>query len=205
MDEQRQAAATLLPNADIDFHQILQDELNDLSGVESQISIKIFGQDVKSTRAIGERLKTSIEDVPGLVDLILTGAAGAPQTEVVVDPAAARRIGLMPADVTSQVQNALLGGIATQIRQGDHLIDVRVRLNDAIRKNSTNLSNIPILSSAGGLSRTLPLSALGSIRTLQGDSAITRENQQRYISLNGNVEGRDLGSVINAISTRLRA
>ena len=204
MDEQRADAAKLLPNADIDFHQILQDELNDLSGVESPITIKIFGQELPILREVGESINSAVQNIKGLVDLILTGEPGAPQINIKVDPAEAGRFGLTTQDVVTQVQNALLGGIATQIRQNDRLVDVRVRLNDKLRSNAANLDQIPIVGGTTG-ARTLPLSALGKITYVPGESAISRENQQRYISLNGNVENRDLGSVIKDIKQKLAA
>ncbi|HEY9772652.1 MAG TPA: efflux RND transporter permease subunit [Planktothrix sp.] len=203
MDEQRAQAEKLLPNADVDFHQILQDELNDLSGVESPVAIKIYGRDLAVLRRIGASIDKALEKTPGLVDLLVTGQAGAPETDIKVDPAEAGRVGLTPQDVMTQVQDALLGGIATQIRQQDRLIDVRVRLNDAFRNNPDTLNQIPVLGTANGEGKTLPLSALATISSQPGDSEITRENQQRYISVQGNVEGRDLGSLIAAIKKKL--
>jgi len=200
MDEQRGRAQKLLPNADIDFHQILQDELNDLSGVESPVTIKIFGQDLPILRQIGQTINDAIEKTAGLVDLIVTGQAGAPQTEIKVDPSEAGRIGLSPQDVMTQVQDALLGGIATQIRENDRLVDVRVRLNDAIRSDPANLAKVPILGNTG---KTLPLSALAKITVGPGEGGITRENQQRYIAVDGGVEGRDLGSVVQDLQKKL--
>ncbi len=201
MDEQREAAAKLLPNTDTDFHQFLQDELNDLSGVESPVTIKVFGQELPVLRGIGEDINAAIAHVPGLVDLIVSGQAGAPETDIKVDAARASRIGLTAQDVITQVQDALLGGIPAQIRSNDRLIDVRVRLNDSIRKDPAELQEIPI--TGGG--HILPLSALATIAVVPGESEITRENQQRYISVRGNVEGRDFGSVIKDIQAKLPA
>ncbi|PWT96630.1 MAG: AcrB/AcrD/AcrF family protein, partial [Candidatus Melainabacteria bacterium] len=195
-------AQALLPNADIDFHQILQDELNDLSGVESTISIKIFGDELTVLRQIGEQINDAIEKIPGLVDLIVSGAAGAPQLSIKVDPAEAGRLGLTTQDVLAQVQDALQGSIATQVRVNDRLVDVRVRLNDALRTNPSKLSQIPIVATAG-VGSILPLKAVADISMLPGEGAITRENQRRYIAVNGNVEGRDLGSVIKDIQAKL--
>jgi multidrug efflux pump subunit AcrB len=152
---------------------------------------------------LGETINDAVEKIPGLVDLIVTGQAGASQTDVQVDPAEAGRVGLTRADVLSQVHDALLGGISTQVRQADRLVDVRVRLNDPVRTNPANLTQIPILGSGASAGKTLPLSALATISVVPGESSISRENQQRYISVNGNVERRDLGSVIRDIQAKL--
>ena len=193
-----------MPNADIDFKQILQDELNDLSGVESTITIKVFGQETQTSRRLGEDINDAIEKIPGIVDLIVAGQPGASQTDVQVDQSEAARMGLTRADVLSQVHDALLGGIATQIRQGDRLIDVRVRLNDPLRIDPSNLAAIPILGSGVASGKILPLNALATLAVVPGEGAITRENQQRYIAVTANVDKRDLGSVIKDIQDRLK-
>lgn len=201
MDAQREQAQALLPNAEIDFHQILQDELNDLSGVESTLSIKIFGQELSALRQLGETINGAIEKIPGIVDLIVTGQAGAPQTSIKVDPAVAGQLGLTTQDVLTQVQDALQGNVATQVRQADRLVDVRVRLIDRLRNDPNKLSQIPILGS--GNVKALPLNAVANISFGPGEGEITRENQRRYISVNGNVEGRDLGSTVKAVQAKL--
>jgi len=204
MDEQREQVSKLLPNADIDFKQILQDELNDLSGNDSTITIKIFGQDLPTIRKIGDQINDKLAKIPGIVDLIVTGQAGASQTDVDVDPSEAARLGLTRADVLSQVHDSLLGGISTQIRQGDRLIDVRVRLNDKVRTDPANLESIPIIGSGVASGKILPLNALAQLKNGPGEGSITRENQQRYIAVTANVEKRDLGSTIKDIQRELK-
>lgn len=203
MDEQRDKLNKLVPNANLEFHQILQDELNDLSGTETPINIRVFGNDPVLLRKIGKDISSHISGVPGLVDLIVSGQPGASQTEVQVDLIQAGRLGLSRLDVLSQVNDALLGNIATQIRRGDRLIDVRVRLKDDIRKDPSKLDEIPIIGSGNSAGKELPLGALAKFDVHPGEAAITRENQQRYISVEGNVEGQDMGSVINQIQDRI--
>lgn len=183
----------------------MQDELNDLSGVESTITIKIFGADIGQLRKIGESIGDLVGKVPGVVDMIVTGQAGSSQTDVQVDQSEAGRIGLTRADVLAQVHDALLGGISTQVRQGDRLIDVRVRLNDRLRADPTNLGHIPILGSGIGANKVLPLNAIAKLSLTPGEGAISRENQQRYIAVTANVEKRDLGSVIRDIQNKLKS
>ncbi len=203
MDEQRSQAQALLPNADIDFHQILQDELNDLSGVDSAISIKVFGDELPVLREVAESIDKAIEKIQGLVDLIVTGQPGGPQLTIKVDPAEAGRLGLTIQDVLTQVQDALQGNIATQVRMNDRLVDVRVNLIDKLRTNPNKLAQIPIVGTKAGVTRPLPLSAVASIKLLPGEGAITRENQRRYVAVNGNVEGRDLGSAVKDVKSKL--
>ncbi|MBC7883262.1 MAG: efflux RND transporter permease subunit [Anaerolineae bacterium] len=200
IEEQRQQIAQQLPQVDSDFHQILQDELNDLSGTASPIEVRVFGENPKILRSLAAQIEERIQKTPGLVDLVTTGRVGAPQIDIRVDPKRSGRIGLAPAEVITQVQNALLGGIATQVRQEDRLIDVRIRLFDSVRLDPKQLADVPIIGSAG---EVLPLSALATLKPAAGEGEISRENQQRYISLQANLEGRDLGTTVQDIRNRL--
>lgn len=200
IEDQRQQIARALPQVDSDFHQILQDELNDLSGTASPIEIRLFGEDPTVLRLLATEAEQRIQGTPGLVDLVTTGRIGAPQIDVRVDPRQAGRIGLTAADVTTQVQDALLGGIATQVRQADRLIDVRVRLLDSVRRDPRQLAEVPVIGSGG---EVLPLSAVASLTPTAGEGEISRENQQRYVSLKANLQGRDLGTVVSDVRGRL--
>jgi CzcA family heavy metal efflux pump len=200
IEEQRQQIAEQLPQLDTDFHQILQDELNDLSGTASPIEVRIFGENPAILRSFASQVEERIQKTPGLVDLVTTGRVGAPQIDIQVDPKRAGRIGLAPAEVITQVQNALLGGIATQVRQADRLIDVRIRLFDAVRQDPKQLVDVPIIGTNG---EVLPLSAVATLIPAAGEGEISRENQQRYVSLKANLEGRDLGTTVQDIRSRL--
>ena len=200
IEEQRQQIAQQIPQVESDFHQILQDELNDLSGTASPIEVRLFGEDPIILRKLAAQAEEKIKDTSGLVDLVTTGRVGAPQIDIKVDSQQAGRIGLTAADVTTQVQNSLLGGIATQLRQADRLIDVRVRLLDSVRRDPQQLAQVPIIGSNG---QVLPLSALASLKSNAGEGEISRENQQRYVSLKANLAGRDLGSAVQEVRGKL--
>jgi CzcA family heavy metal efflux pump len=200
IEEQRQQIAQQLPQVESDFHQILQDELNDLSGTASPIEVRLFGEDPLILRKLAAQAEEKIKDTSGLVDLVTTGRVGAPQIDIQVDSQQAGRIGLTAAEVTTQVQNSLLGGIATQLRQADRLIDVRVRLLDSVRRDPQQLAQVPIIGANG---QVLPLSALATLKSNAGEGEISRENQQRYVSLKANLEGRDLGSAVQEVRGKL--
>jgi CzcA family heavy metal efflux pump len=200
IEQQRRQIAQQVPQVESDFHQILQDELNDLSGTASPIEVKLFGEDPTVLRTLTAQAEGRIKDTPGLVDLVTTGRIGSPQIDIHVDLKQAGRIGLTAAEVSTQVQNALLGGIATQLRQADRLIDVRVRLLDSVRRDPQQLSQVPIIGSNG---QVLPLSALATLTPTAGEGEISRENQQRYVSLKANLVGLDLGSAVQEVRGKL--
>ncbi|MEJ6485650.1 efflux RND transporter permease subunit [Nostoc punctiforme UO1] len=200
IEAQRQDISKKLPQVDIDFHQILQDELNDLSGAASPVEVRIFGEEPGILRKLGEQVQAHIDHIPGLVDLVSSGGVILPQLDMGVDSTQAGQLGLTASDVAQQVQDGLFGRVATEIRQGDKLVDVRVHLLDSVRRDPQQLDQIPIVGTNG---TTLPLSAVAKIKPTIGEEAILRENQQRYISFNGGVEKRDLGSVVQDINKKL--
>jgi len=108
-EEQRLITKQQVPQLFTDFHQILQDELNDLSGSSTPIKQRIFGQDSAVLRALAAQAQKLIQNVPGLVDLTTNGSVFLPQVDVHVNPMQAGQLGLTPDDVALQVKDALLG------------------------------------------------------------------------------------------------
>jgi CzcA family heavy metal efflux pump len=201
MEEQRKEIESEIPQLEIDFHQILQDQLNDLSGAPRPIEVRIFGEDAKLLRQYSQDLQGKIAAVKGVVDLTSTAKEGAPEIDLNIDPVKAGRLGLTAGEIAAQVQDSLLGRIASQIRQGDRLVDIRVRLNDTTRLSPDRLADVPIVAPNSGA--TLPLSAVAAISRHTGENAINCENQQRYVSIEGDLEGRDLGSAVAEIKHRI--
>jgi CzcA family heavy metal efflux pump len=202
METQREEIAGSLPQLEVEFHQILQDQLNDLSGAPAPVEVRIFGEDPDKLLSIARSVSSQVEGVKGLVDIATTSRQAAPEIEVHVDPLKAGRIGLAPGDVSKQLQDALAGRVATEVKSGDRLIGVRVRLSDTIRLNPEKLSEIPIFGVNG--TKMLPLYAVANIRTKAGESEIYCENQQRYVSVSAALEKRDLGSAVREVETLLK-
>lgn len=202
MEDQRKEIAETVPQLDVDFHQILQDQLNDLSGAPRPIEVRVYGEDPAMLRQYSGQVQETLEHVKGVVDVTNSSREGAPELDLGIDPVRTGRLGLSPADVATQVSEALLGAIATQIRQGDRLIDVRVRLSDSVRSKPEELERIPIIAPNGA---ALPLSAMASITKRSGQREIDCENQQRYVAVEGGLEGRDLGSAVAEIKSKVAA
>jgi CzcA family heavy metal efflux pump len=202
MREQRGAANEAVPQLNVDFHQILQDQLNDLSGAPKPVEVRIYGDDPTALRRYSEEVQKELEGVKGVVDMTNTSQSTAPEVDLRVDPLRAGRIGLSPSDVANQVQDSLLGRVATQIRHGDRLINVRVRLTDAVRLSPRELDQIPIVGTNGAV---VPLYAVASLAKKSVGTEIYCENQQRYCSVEGELEGRDLGSAVREIQQKLES
>jgi CzcA family heavy metal efflux pump len=201
MQSQREEIAQEIPQLDVDFHQILQDQLNDLSGAPRALEVRIYGEDPNVLRGLSKQVEDVMRSIRGAVDLNTTGRQGAPEIEVSVDPARAGRLGIAPADVANQIQDSLFGRVAAQLRRGDRLVDIRVRLNDKTRLDPELLGQVPITGTSGTI---LPLSAIATLTKKQGEREIYCENQQRYVSVEASLEGRDLGSAVAEIQRKLK-
>ena len=201
MDEQRSKIAERIPQVETEFHPILADQLNDLAGAGNPVEIRVFGEDRAAIRSVAETIEAKLKNVHGLVDLALTSQDSAPQFDIKVDPLRAGRLLLTPLDVTDQVKAAFLGQVATQMRQGDKFVDVRVRLPDKIRFNPSMIGQLQILGKNGAI---LPLDAIATISQINAEVEILREHQQRYVSVEASIEGRDLGSTIQEVRIVLK-
>jgi CzcA family heavy metal efflux pump len=200
MDEQRDAIKSEVPQLDVDFHQILQDQLNDLSGAPKPVEVRVFGENPNRLRAITDKLSSLIAVIPGIVDPSITSHQLAPKIDLHIDSVKAGRFGLTPADVSTQVQDALFGAIVSQIRQGDRLIDVRVKLADSDKDTSQDLAQIPIIGTA---SRVLHLDQVATTEKSNEEREIYCENQLRYASVEAELENRDLGSVVRDVKKQI--
>ncbi len=200
MDAERSEFGDMLPQLSVDFHQLLADELNDLSGTSSPIDVRVFGTDATTLHELRSQVEERVSKISGVVDVATSGAVAVPQLSMQVKSLQAAQLGLTEADVAQQVQDALLGRVATQIPQGDRLINVRVRLLNSVRSDPQQLAFVPIVGTNG---TTIPLSAVATISPTTGEETILRENQQRYVSITANLEKRDLGSAVQEIKKKL--
>jgi len=200
MDEQRMKLEAALPGVEFEFHPILEDQLNDMAGVSNPIEIRVFGEDPKILGELAERVKEKLEKVKGLVDVSVSSQEGAPELHIKPDPWKCARLDLSPAAIAEQAKIALLGISATKMKRGDKLIDVRLRLQDSVRFDPSKLKELPIVGKNGSI---LPLGAIATIERVRGEREIHRENRQRYLSVDANIEGRDLGSVVTDIKKEL--
>lgn len=200
MDEQRRKLEERLPGVEFEFHSILEDQLNDMVGVESPVEVRVFGDDPSALAKLAAAVEERLAKVKGLVDVAIASQEGAPELHIRPDPYKSARLDLTPMAIAEQARIALLGIPATQMKRGDKLIDVRVRLDDSTRLDPSKLKDIPIAGKNGSI---LPLGALATIDRTLGEREIHRENRQRYLSITANIEGRDLGSITGDVKREL--
>ncbi|GAX36256.1 efflux RND transporter permease subunit [Nodularia sp. NIES-3585] len=171
-----------------------------LSGVRSAIAVKIFGPDLAELRHIGAEVQTAMNGIPGLVDLQLEPQVPIQQVQIQFVRDAAARYGLTVGDLSQTVETALNGQVVSQVLEGQQLFDLVVWLQPESRNNLDIIRNLLIDTPTG---QKIPLAQVASIDYGTGPNTINRENVSRLIVVSANVSGRDLGSVVDEIKTKV--
>ncbi len=184
------------PELDIEFTQVLQDMIGDLSNAPEPIQIKIFCDDPATLSQLGPRVGDAIGKIPGVVDVQdgIDNTISGPATNFQVDPVVAARMGFTPAEV-SEDATSILDGVtpADPLIANGRPYTIRVRLGDDHRGSLDAIQNT-VFNSASG--RTATLGSLATIEQLPPQNEILRENLQRLVVVTGRLEGSDLGTAM---------
>ncbi|RAM49977.1 MAG: CusA/CzcA family heavy metal efflux RND transporter [Hapalosiphonaceae cyanobacterium JJU2] len=172
-----------------------------LSGVRSAIAVKIFGSDLEQLRTIGKQVESAISNIPGIVDLQLEPQVPIKQVQIRFDRAAASRYGLAVGDLAQTIQTALNGRVVSQVLEQQQVFDLVVWLQESARNNLETISNLLIDVPNG---QKIPLAYVAKVEYGTGPNTINRENVSRLIIVSANVNGRDLGSVIKDIRSKVK-
>lgn len=167
------------------------DEL--LTGTKAELAIKIFGGDMDILKEKAAEIETVIRAVPGAADVQKDQVTGTPQLLIRVDRKAIARYGVNVADVQDVIRTAVGGQSAGQIFEGIRRFDIYVRFEEGARNDAESIRHI-LISTPGGAK--VPLDQLAMIDEIIGPRQITRENNQRFITVQCNVRGRDIGSFV---------
>ncbi|MEY1662307.1 efflux RND transporter permease subunit [Isoalcanivorax beigongshangi] len=167
------------------------DEL--LSGVRAQLAIKLFGPDLTVLATQGQAIEQLVQRIPGTRDVALEQIGGEAQLVVRPQRAALSRLGLSVADVMGLVRDGLGGQQAGQIIQGNERYDISVRLAADARSDLEQIGNLRLRAASGALVR---LSDVATLAIESGPPQVRRDDVQRRVVVQANVEGRDMGSVV---------
>lgn len=167
------------------------DEL--LTGTKAQLAVKIFGPDMDVLLEGSQDLQSILQRVSGASDVQADQITGAPQLVVSVDRAALGRYGLSVEEALDTLSAAVGGAEAGVLFEGVRQFPVVVRFDENRRDNAQAIGRLILESESGA---RVPLSSVASIRTVVGPRQITRENGERFITVQLNVRGRDIGSFV---------
>jgi cobalt-zinc-cadmium resistance protein CzcA len=176
------------------FSQPIEDNMEEaVSGVKGELSVKIYGDDLKTLEAKGNEVVSVMSKIPGVQDLGLFRIIGQPNLTFTVDRQAAARWGINVADVQDAIQTAVGGNAVSQVLQGEARYDLVLRYQKPYRDTRQAIENVRLLSPAG---ERVSLAQLTKVDTNDGAEEIYREGEQRYIAVKYSVRDRDLGSTV---------
>ncbi|MBV4457759.1 CusA/CzcA family heavy metal efflux RND transporter [Pseudomonas sp. COR58] len=201
MAELQQAAATL-PGSNYELSQPIQLRFNELiSGVRSDVAVKVFGDDMDVLNATAAKIAASMQKVSGASEVKVEQTTGLPVLTINIDRDKAARYGLNVGDVQDTIAVAVGGRQAGTLYEGDRRFDMVVRLSDAMRKDIDGLSAllipVPALNGAADRVGFIALKEVASLDLVLGPNQVSRENGKRLVIVSANVRGRDIGSFVS--------
>ncbi|MBP5074961.1 CusA/CzcA family heavy metal efflux RND transporter [Pseudomonas chlororaphis] len=191
-----------LPGNVYELSQPIQLRFNELiSGVRSDVAVKVFGDDMEVLNKTAEAISQTLQKIDGAAEVKVQQTTGLPVLTVNVDRDKAARFGLNVGDVQDAVAIAVGGRKAGILYEGDRRFDMLVRMSDAQRTDIDGLSRllIPVAAAAGSVNGQLgfiALSEVASVDLVLGPAQVSRENGKRLVIVSANVRGRDMGSFV---------
>jgi Cu(I)/Ag(I) efflux system membrane protein CusA/SilA len=186
----------VLPGVNIEIGQPISHRIDAmLSGTRANIAIKLFGTDLNNMFALGNQIKSSIEDIKGIADLNVEQQVERPQIKIEPKREIMAKYGVTLPEFAEIVNVMLAGEVVSQIYEGNQSFDLTLKVNDESRETADKIKDLTV--DANG--RKIPLNNIADITSSTGPNTINRENVMRKIVISANVAGRDLRGVVNDI------
>jgi cobalt-zinc-cadmium resistance protein CzcA len=190
-----------IPGNALEISQPIQLRFNELiSGVRSDLGVKVFGDNLDQLLASGNAIASVMRAIPGAEGVKVEQVAGLPVLSLVANRAALYRYGLNVADVQHVLYAATGGEEAGQVFEGDRRFALVVRLPEHVRSDQATLERLPIALPGGGF---VPLGEVASLTLAPGPNQISRENGKRRLVVSANVRGRDLGGFVAEVQSQI--
>src|SRR5579875_3364957 len=202
MDGIRKQVEAQVPALDIDFAQLMEDMIGDLTEVPQPIEVKLYSDDQSALDAAAVKIAAQLGKIPGVVGVLNGINPAGDALEVRVDPVRAALAGVDPKSVADQVAAAAEGSIAAQLPQGPKMVGVRVWVPPADRAEIEQLAALPISDGAG---HVFPLARVAALQEQHGQPEIGHENLKRMLAVTARISGRDIGSTIRDVRKVLDA
>jgi len=179
----------------IGFSQPIAHEVDGLiAGSGAEVVLKVFGDDMDRLGSIAAEIEHVLAGVDGSADLRVEQTSGQTQLQIILDPVRLARYGLNKHEVQEVVRQTITGEVVGDVFEGEMASRILVRLDKRYQQDRMEIGNLLIRTPAGS---HVPLNSLAKIETVTGLRQISRENTQRYISVQCNVRGRDAGTFVN--------
>lgn len=185
-----------LPGVNVEIGQPISHRIDAmLSGTRANIAIKLFGTDLNKMFEIGNKIKTKISAIPGVVDLNVEQQVERPQLQIVPKREMLAKYGVTPSEFTDMVEVYLAGRTVSRVYEGNRVFDLTVKADDDSRSTIEAIRDMPV-DVVGG---KVPFSQIAEIRSAAGPNTINRENVARKIVISANVSDGDLQGAVNRI------
>ncbi|MCK5519692.1 MAG: efflux RND transporter permease subunit, partial [Candidatus Marinimicrobia bacterium] len=196
----------------VEIQDIIRTEFSDIPGItvsfaqsdptstEGALAVKVFGQDLDRGKLIALEVAKIMKKIEGIVDVETSFSQPQPEYQIKIDRDRAARLGLNVTSIAQTVNTAIKGTVASRFRDGNDEIDILVRFDRSFRESESDLRSIFITSLTG---KQIPLMNVATIIPANGPVRINREDQSRYVSVDANISGRDLGSVTSDLRKAL--
>ncbi|MBA6287669.1 efflux RND transporter permease subunit [Colwellia sp. MB3u-4] len=191
------------PGLLLNFSQPIATRVDELlSGVKAQLAVKLFGPDLDVLASKGQEIETAIKAVEGARDVAMEQIVGEAQLVIKPDRQQLSRFGFSVADVMDLVKNGIGGTTAGQVINGNERYDIYVRLQEKSRNNRDVIADLRLQSPTGAWVR---LGDIADISLASGPPQVRRDDVQRRVVIQANVQGRDMGSVVTDIRAAIAA
>jgi CzcA family heavy metal efflux pump len=199
ISEVREQINTRVPTLDVEFVQLLQDMIGDLTSAPEPVAIKLFSEDASLLETWAPRVGDAIKKIDGVVDVLdgIENAISGPATMFTVEPSVAARAGFTAQEIELDASAIMQGEPApTPMIINDRAYPIRIRFPESTRASVDAIKNTLLVSSTG---RTGTLGSLATVAEIPGQTEVRRENLQRDVTVTARLEGVDLGTGIAAV------
>jgi cobalt-zinc-cadmium resistance protein CzcA len=190
-----------IPGLRYSFSQPIALRVNELiSGVKSDLAVKVFGPDLPTLKAFADRIGAALMGVRGAADVKVEQVSGMNQYDLVIDREAAARHGIGVGDINETIETAIAGRVATTLIEGQRRFAVAVRFPEENRRDIQDIERLLVRAPGG---ERVPLGQLAAVELVEAPAQVSRENGMRRVVVEANVRGRDLGGFVEDARGRL--
>lgn len=188
-----------VPGLSVGFSQPIIDMVMDqIAGSHSDLAVKVYGDDIASTRVVADRVVDILQGIEGAADVAIEQEPPLPQLQVIANRELIAQYGLNISDVTELIELAIGGKAISQVFVGSRSYDVICRYGEHFRDTPQKISSL-MLTTDGGVK--IPLSQVADVRMTTGASTITREMNERHLTVRINLRGVDLSDFLSQANT----
>ena len=201
IEEDIRKALSDLPGVQVIMNQPIAQRVDEMvTGVRSQLAIKVFGDDLSQLKRISEEIARVLKTIPGAIDIRIERLSGQQTLQIEIDRNAIARYGINVADINELIETAFGGREVSQLFEQQRRFGIAIRYPERYRDSIEAIRSSTLRAQDGSL---VPLSAVARIDVVDSPPAISREMGQRRVVVGANVRDRDLGGFVAEVQQRV--